>query len=199
MRQKKVAYVCVLIFLAFGIGLSEASWMLEGQVWSSPYQEGAIYLSQLSVKLEPHKHLDFTASLPVQYSHNPELQEAQCLYPRFSLAYLGPVDDVRSVILRADYQLKPQRLGLQGGIHMLYDPLAVNLAISYHERTIALEGSVVFAVNERWALGAHLHYSRNSLLTYELYHTSKKGKQRQIRYSYYLDGSMQCLGLKITL
>ena len=199
MRQMKIACVCMMVFLTLGIGPCEATWVFEGQVWSSPYQEGEIYLSQLGVKLEPHTNLDFTASIPVQYHHSPERQEMQYLYPRFTLAWLVPFDDVHSGHLAAGYDLKPPRLRLQGGLHMLYDPIALNLALAYREQTLSLEGGVVFAVNERWALGAHLQYSRNSLIAYELHHTSKNGKQRQVRYSHYLDGSMQCLGFKISL
>lgn len=199
MNRIKIACTWTLVFLVLGFGRSQAAWILEGQVWRSPYQEGELYLSQLGVVLEPHEDLDFSAFLPIQYSRGPELQKMQCLYPRFSLIYRPSFDPIHSAILRMDYHPKPQKLSLQGGISMLHDPLAMNLAISYHENKFSLEGSLIFAVNERWALGAHLHYARNSLLTYEVFHTSRKGKQRQIRYSRYLDGSMQSLGFKLTL
>lgn len=199
MSNRMIACLSFLIFLLTGFSHSEAAWMLEGQVLHLPYQESTIYLSQLSLKLEPHKDMELIASLPFQYSRIPGFRQVEFLSPRLSLVYTPSFDPVHSGILKIDYDLKAQNLRLQGGLSLVHDPLAMNLVISYYERDISLDGSVVFAVNERWALGTHLHYAKNSVLTYEIYHTSRNGKHRQVRYSHSLDGSMQSLGFKLTL
>ena len=197
MRDHLKTLTLTLFLILLGAKLCAASWMLEGYILNSPYSDTQVYFSQLSVTLEPHETLQAVVSLPVQYSASPKMQQRQLIHPRLALAWSVPLDGVVSSSVRLDYHLKPQKLQLQGGVQLLCDPLALRCALSYQEQTMALEGSLVFAVNERWALGAHLHYARNSWLTYEIHHTSKQGKQRQLNYSHSLDGSLQRLGLKI--
>ncbi|HHT68756.1 MAG TPA: hypothetical protein GXZ85_05780 [Firmicutes bacterium] len=196
-------YIRIISLVVFALvtscGSSHASWMLEGHAWSSPYQEGAIYLSQLTVKLEPRKEVQATISLPIQYTHGSNSKELHLLYPRMALAFSIPLDEVYSSVFRANYDLESRSFQMHGGLHMLFDPLAIGCGLSYREKTLVLDGTVIFAVNERWALGAHLQYTRNARLTYELHHTSRNGKKRQFSYSHVLDGSLQSLGVKIAL
>ena len=196
MRHQKIL-ILTLFLILLGVKLCAASWALEGHILNSPYSDTQVYFSQLSLTLEAHENLQAVVSLPVQYSVSPQLKQLQLIYPRLALAWSVPWDDVVSSSVRLDYHLKPQQLQLQWGVQMLYDPLALGCALSYQEQTMALEGSLIFAVNERWALGAHLHYATNSWLTYQIHHTSKQGKQRQLNYSHSLDGSLQRLGLKV--
>ena len=185
------------VFTDTGYQYVRGAWILEGQVWNSPYTDTQVYFSQLSIELAPHEHVQTFVSLPIQYTSGQETGDLTLQYPRLALAWSVPWDDVVSSTIRLEYQLKPQQVQLQGGVQMLSDPIALNCALSWQKQTFALEGSLVFAVNERWALGAHLHYAKNALLRYEIHHTSKGGKQRQVSYSHSVDGSLQCLGLKI--
>lgn len=199
MKNFRTICAFVAILLALGPGLCTASWILEGQVWNSPYYEGGVFISQLSVIVNPLKNVQASASLPMQYTRDLENQELRLLYPRLALAWSIPWGDAHSASIKAAYQLQPRSIQMEGGIHLLFDPLALRAALSYQEHTFTLKGSLAFAANERWALGAHLQYTKNSILTYEIIHISKKGKQRHLSYSHNMDGSLQCLAFKIAL
>ncbi len=198
MRKNVKISLLILFLLVPSLKARAISWTLDGKVWSSPYQDERVYLSQLAITLKPHDHWQTTLSLPIQYTHSPRTQDLECLYPRVGIAWSVPLSDTVTSRVRLNYQFNPRKLAVQGGLETLHDPIALGVTLSYQTRTLALAGSVVFAANERWALGAHLHYSNNSLLTYKINHTSKRGKQRQFSYCHSLDGSLQSLGLKIT-
>lgn len=197
MKSFKVISTSIIIFLALSPGLCAASWALEGQIWNSPYDPREVFISQLSVTLEPLEHLQASASLPFQYTRDSQEQELQLLHPSLMVVWSIPWGDAHSASIKAAYQLQPDRLQLEGGILLLFDPLALRASLSYQGRTFTLQGAVVFAVNERWALGAHLHYTKSSVLTYEVIHTSRRDKQRHLSFSHNIDGSLQCLGFKI--
>lgn len=199
MHNYRKAFFLLLLLVSFPRAICEGSWMLEGHIWSSPHHEQQLCLGQLSRIWQPHEHVKTVLSLPVQYTCGPGAQGLEYLYPRFALVASVPFNDMTQGLFRFDFSLRPQVFKLQGGFQMLHDPMALKCAFSYEGRSLELDGSVVFAVNERWALGAHLHYARNSLLTFEIHHTSARGKQRQFSYSHSLDGSLQALGFKVAL
>ncbi len=199
MRRSKAICVSMLIILAFGLGLCTASWTLEGQRWNFPYHQGELFVSQLSVALQPSEHVTATVSLPMQYIRDSQEQEVQLLYPHLTLAWSIPWGNVHSANIKAAYQLQPSRIQMEGGVQLLFDPLALRAALSYQEQSVTLLASVVFAVNEGWALGTHLQYTKSSVLTYEIIHTSKKGKHQRLSFSHSIDGSMQSLGFEIAL
>lgn len=195
--KRGVPFILVLMVM-FG-NICEGSWTLDGQIWSSPYEQGEIFLSQLSVSLKAQEHFQATLAVPIQFTRTLERKGWEYPNPSLAVSWTPPIDEVFSADLRARYHLRTRTLELQGGVHMLLDPIILRWGLSYHGKDVILEGSVVFAANERWALGAHLQYKRNSIVTYELHHTSKSGKHRQLSYSRSLDGSLQCLGIKIAL
>lgn len=184
----------VLVLLGQFTLVGESSWTYEGHIWSSPYQDQKIYSTTLSYIFEPLEHWLGTLTLPIQY----QAQKWEVLYPQVSLAWAPPLGDSYTGRLKLSYSPKSQQFQMEGGFNTLSDPIIINCAIFHQRQSTALNLGVVFAVNEKWALGAHLQYTKNSLLTYQLHGTSQKGKQRQLSYSHSLDGSLQRLGLKVT-
>lgn len=82
-------------------------------------------------------------------------------------------------------------------VKAVVDPLLTYCSVTYQKQETSFGWGVIFAANERWALGAHLQYAKNSLLTYQLYYSRQERKPTELSYAHSLDGSLQRLGLKI--
>ena len=164
MRHHLKVFTLTLSLLILGISMCEGAWILEGQVWNSPYTDTQVYFSQLSIELAPHEHVQTFVSLPIQYTSGQETGDLTLQYPRLALAWSVP-----------GMMWSPAPSGWNtSSSHSKYNcrrrPNALrshrpNCALSWQKQTFALEGSLVFAVNERWALGP-ISIMQNALLRY---------------------------------
>jgi hypothetical protein len=196
MTQLRKVLLVILLVLSWG-QKAQGAWIWETQVVNSPYHNLRVYLSQVGYAWQPKEELQLALYLPVQYGAEPNAPSLQVLAPRARLNWSQPIDSALSGELALQLSPKKEFLSLRSGVKLLSDPLAVKFSLLY-EDGLALQTDLAFAVNERWALAAHLRYRRNSLLTYELHHFSRGDRQLSLSYTHSLDGSIQSLGLKIS-
>lgn len=186
--SKKILCIA-LTFLLFAIPVN-AYYSLDLGIWSSPYHQDKLYTLEATSLKQFHKRWSWKIALKA-------LGPPLSFEPQASLLCEPSLGENTLGKLGLTYNLKAQRFSLEAGLETLADPLLSYCFLSYGSSETHLDLGLVFAVNERWALGAHLQYAQNSLYTYQIHHFSSQGLHSQIIYSRTLDGSLQRLGLKL--
>lgn len=185
-------FVCLFLLLS---PLSQAnSWTYQGQLVRSPYAKEQIIKQSLSFTRSLRKAWSTTLTIPLQLTLDPGPEKFKLDDPQLTLAWSSPKQNTTWPELGLAYS--PSGFKFQGGIKHLVDPLLLYGSCQLYKKTLAFEGGVVFAANEKWALGAHLRYGTDSTLTYQLHHYLKGGQHVEFSYSCSLTGSFQSLGLK---
>lgn len=191
-------YFTILTAVILSILIStpcQAKWGWENQLISSPYHSHQILTSSLTFTWEASPNLAVTLGLPSQLVWNGGINDFTLSSPFLILTAQTDPQKQYSTSLRLGGGCY-QGLSAEGTVKILADPLLIYYALIYQKQQIAVDAGAIFAANERWALGAHLRYSKNSLITYQLYRTLPKGVV-ELSYTHSLDGASQSLGLKI--
>jgi len=177
----------VFLILLLVTAPMQAYYSFDLEIWSSPYRQEKIYTLKAGALWPLRKHLSLKTDLKA-------LTGPWRLEPEAALLLQPPLSENTLGRLAAAYNSKAG-LELTAGFETLADPLLTYFFFSCGPKAV-LDLGLNFAVNERWAVGAHLHYTENSLLTYQLHHFGLNGLHSQVLYSRTLDGTLQRLGLK---
>lgn len=196
MRQLAQVFLTLALLACCG-QVASAAWTWETQVLSSPYHDFRLFHFQLGVTWPVQDQLSLALKLPVQLGVEPSGPRLELLPAQGSVAFSWPLREELTSELALELGVRREQLALRGGVKLVFDPLALKCSLLIQEE-VTLQAGVTFAANERWALGAHLSYRKNSLLTYELHHSTAGARQLTFSYTQALDGSVQSLGVKIT-
>ncbi|HHW72339.1 MAG TPA: hypothetical protein GX393_03830 [Firmicutes bacterium] len=197
MLLRSVLMAVLLMFVVLGCSqLADAAWVWETQVVTSPFHDLRLHLSELGYSWQVQEELQLSLHLPVQYAAQPGEGRLELLAPRASVTWAGPADRPLSGELALALSPRKELCSMRAGVKMVTDPMAVKFGLVCQDG-LSLQAGAAFAVNERWALAAHLRYRKNSLLTYELHHNTSGDAQLVFSYTRALDGTMQSLGVKI--
>lgn len=198
MKRLLVCSLLLIIFLSLAVRPCQGwSWACQFEVWSSPYHAHKIYAGALNCSRSFSAKLTGGIILPLQIMTGLEGQDLQLFFPSLKLCWRHPFQ--RGVTGKLEIKCDPRQRQIQvdGGVEVLSDPLLIQYSITRQGGANHLNVGALFAVNERWALGAHLKYGKNPLLTYQMHHIASWGGTAKFNYSSSPDGALQCLGLEI--
>ncbi len=189
--------LCLAIFMSLSTAVCQGAWTLQFELWSSPYAAQKIYAGSLNYSWHFSEELSGKIILPLRVTIPPLETSPELLFPSLILRLRHPFD--LGVTGRLEIKCDPQRgeIHFDGGVEFLSDPVLIQYSMARQKGINNLNAGVLFAVNEKWALGAHLKYGRHSLLTYQIHHTTIRGGNTKFSYSHSPDGTLQCLGLEI--
>lgn len=176
----------------------QASWVWEIAVWNSPHGQQQIFSTELCRAWKFRRFWRAELAAAGQFTRPGPGQGEDLFQPRASLLYRPSLREATHGKFSLTYHPKVSRWELAAGLEVMADPLLLSAALQGNNREAGLNLGLVFAANERWALGAHLHYTRNSLYTFQVHHSKAQNTIQTISYSRSLDGSLQRLGLKLT-
>lgn len=196
----RTCFLTILIVITMGalyIPDCLGAWSYRLEYWTSPYHDRRIYGSALNYTWHIQDELTCTLILPGQLTLSQGHEEGKLFPPRFAFHWRQHLGQEITGRFRFSCDPLHGTVHLEGGIEVLADPLLTAYSIVRQEQNYSLNIDVIFAPNERWALGAHLKYSKNSLLSYQLHHITDGDIGGKLSYSFSPDGSVQCLGLEI--
>lgn len=196
-RKMLVITVLFTVFISSHASPCQGAWTCQFELWSSPYHDQKIYAGALNYSWKFREELYGKIILPLRVTSGPAGRHDELFFPRFALCWLQPFGQEVTGKLKIKCDPQHQAIHLDGGLELLSDPLLTYCSVAHQSGANFLNMGVIFAVNEKWALGAHLKYGKNSLLAYQLHHITTRGNNGKLSYSYSPDGSMQCLGLEI--
>lgn len=195
--KRLLLLVILLCFSASAAGSQQFSCDWELQIWNSPYHDQNIYNNRLGLIWCPGEHFTGRVTFPLQISSHPLGQSSSLFFPQFSLAWSKSFKHGISAACEGIFDWHDRLLGCEISLHILADPLLTCYSFARRNSRNFINTGLVFAVNESWALGAQLQYGKVSLLTYQLHRISRGNRSHKLSYTHSVDGSTQCLALKI--
>lgn len=174
-----------------------ASWSLEGDLWSSPYHSRQTFLGALSYSHKLSPTMTASVTLPWEVTRDHHLKQKVFL-PTTTLSWSKDLSQDLRTQAKVVYLAHQKQLIIEGLVKLISDPLLTYCSLTGQRNKLSFGLGTVFAANERWALGAHLDYGKNSFLTYQLFHTNGQDKPWELNYSRSLEGSSQKLGFKLS-